>query len=139
VLEEEAQNRDPAVILADRVIKARARDLRPPPEAASPPGPRRARGRRHPLRALMQRGAARMREDVQVEEALRHAALAAGTPPPRTTAAAARHALELTAAAPVIGGTLPETCRPLAAARAGEPTASGRVPSDDHPKQAQAP
>jgi hypothetical protein len=90
VLEEEAHGHDPAVTLAEGVLQAKARSLHPPAEAAATPGPRRrARPHRDPLRAMMHRGAARMREDVQVEEALRHAALAAGTPPPRTTAAAA--------------------------------------------------
>ncbi len=82
VLEEEAHGRDPAVTLAEGVRASQARARRP----IAPPPPVPA-GRRHigpgyapgydPLRALMQRGSARLRTEVRVEDALRRAAVAA--------------------------------------------------------------
>ena len=75
VLEEEAHDRDPAVTLAEGVLKAKARTLRPPAE--QPPKPRIGRYRWDPLRSMMHRGTARLRHDIQAEDAIRHAALAA--------------------------------------------------------------
>ena len=96
VLEQEAHGRDPAVTLADGVLKTRARHQRPPPDP--PPASRRpGRYRWDPLRAMMHRGAANLREDIAIEDALRTAASAAAAP--RTTAEAARRALELKAKA----------------------------------------
>ena len=82
ILEEESHDRDPAVTLAEGVMKARA--ARPPAE--KPAKPRPGRYRWDPLRRMMQRGAARLRDDIQVEDAIRHAALQAAAEPPRTTA-----------------------------------------------------
>ena len=47
----------------------------------------------------MHHGTARLRQEIETETALRHAALAAAPPPARTTAEAARHALALKRAA----------------------------------------
>ncbi len=138
VLEEEAQDRDPAVTLADGVLKARERDRRPPAEPPGPPRARRTRAPRHPLRRMMERGAARMREDVAVEEALRHAARAAAQPPPRTTAEAARHALELAASAPGGGHPAGAYEHPAAGARPAS-GAPATPPANGHPKLPQAP
>ena len=93
VLEEEAHDRDPAVTLAEGVLKAKARALRPPGE--KPAKPRPGRYRWDPLRSMMHRGTARLRHDIQAEDAIRHAALQAAAEPPRTTAEGAQHALAL--------------------------------------------
>ena len=77
VPEEEAHDRDPAVTLADGVLKAKARGLRPPPE--QPPNPRPGRYRWDPLRRMMHRGTARLRHDIQAEDAIRHAAVQAAS------------------------------------------------------------
>ena len=113
VLEQEAHGRDPAVTLADGVLKTRARHQRPPPDP--PPAPRRpGRYRWDPLRAMMHRGAANLREDIAIEDALRTAASAAAAP--RTTAEAARRALALkakaAAPAPPSAGPRPATRSP---------------------------
>ena len=86
VLEEEAQERDPCVTLADSVLRSRKRALAstavpppPPAEAATRP----ARYRYDPLRRMMHRGTARLRQDMAVEDALCHAALQAAAPTPR--------------------------------------------------------
>ena len=78
VLEEEARQRDPCVTLADSVLRSRTRALAtaampaaPPPAAAARPG----RYRYDPLRRMMHRGTARLRQDVVAEEALRPVAL----------------------------------------------------------------
>jgi hypothetical protein len=139
VLEEEAQDRDPAVTLADGVLNARERDRRPPAEPAAQPKPRRTCAPRHPLRRMMERGAARMREDVAVEEALRHAARAAAQPPPRRTAEAARHALELAQAARAAGTTPPALPQGLHLDRPGEAPTGAVPPAAPHPKLSQAP
>ena len=93
VLEEEARDRDPAATLADGVLEAKARGLRPPAEPPAKPRP--GRYRWDPLRTMMHRGTARLRHAIQAEDAIRHAAVQAAAAPPRTTAAAARHALAL--------------------------------------------
>ena len=139
VLEEEAQDRDPAVTLADGVLKARERDRRPPAEPTGPPRPRRTRAPRHPLRRMMDRGAARMREDVAVEEALRHAARAAAQPPPRSTAEAARHALELAQAARAAGAAPPALPQGLHLDPPDEAQTGAALPAAPHPKLPQAP
>ena len=54
VLEEEARDRDPAATLADGVLEAKARALRPP--AGQPAKPRPGRYRWDPLRTMMHRG-----------------------------------------------------------------------------------
>ena len=95
ILEEEARDRDPAATLADGVLEARARALRPPAE--TPPERRPRRGHRDPLQAMMHRGTARLRHDIQAEDAIRRAAIRAAAP--RTTSQAARHALALKQAA----------------------------------------
>jgi hypothetical protein len=105
VLEEDARGRDPAVSLAEGVLKAQRRALAAPPARPSPPAPPRpfrpplgyAPGY-DPLRAMMHRGAAKLRDMIRTEDAIRHAATAAAEPP-RTTAEAARHALALKSAA----------------------------------------
>ena len=79
ILEEEARDRDPAATLADGVLKARDRALRPPAEP--PPERRPRRSRRDPLRAMMHRGTARLRHDIQAEDAIRRAAIRAAAPP----------------------------------------------------------
>ena len=86
VLEEEAHDRDPAATLADGVLKAKARALRPPAE--QPAKPRPGRYRWDPLRSMMHRGTARLRHAIQAEDAIRHAAVPAAAEPPRTTAEA---------------------------------------------------
>ena len=96
VLEEEAHDRDPAVTLAEGVLKARARAVRPPAGAVQP---RPGRYRWDPLRRMMHRGTARLRDDIQAEDAIRHAAVQAAAEPPRTTAEGAQHALALKTAA----------------------------------------
>ena len=101
VLEEEARQRDPCVTLADSVLRSRKRALAsaampaaPPPDAAARPG----RYRYDPLRRMMHRGTARLRQDVVAEEALRHVALQAVAPAPEagapTGAAATKAAAE---------------------------------------------
>ena len=135
VLEEEACGRDPAVTIANGVLATRARDARPPREPAGPPKPRRTRAPRHRLRRMMERGAARMREDVAVEEALRHAALAAADPAERSTAEAARRALALRHEAPVPVPPVPRA-QPPAHSPSPEPAAPAPV---RHPKRPQAP
>ncbi len=87
----------------------------------------------------MERGAARMREDVAVEEALRHAARAAAQPPPRSTAEAARHALELAQAAPAAGAAPPALPQGLHLDPPGEPRTGAVLPAAPHPKLPQAP
>ena len=79
VLEEEFHDRDPAVTLAEGVMRARSRSLRPPAERPSKPRPGRCRW--DPLRRMMQRGAARLREDIAAEDAIRHAAAQAAAGP----------------------------------------------------------
>jgi hypothetical protein len=53
---------------------------------------------------MMHRGTARLRHDIQAEDAIRRAAIRAAAAPPRTTAEAARHALALRQAARHPGG-----------------------------------
>ena len=48
---------------------------------------------------MMLRGAAKLRDSVVAEDAIRHSALQAAGPEPRTTAEATRHALSLKATA----------------------------------------
>ena len=135
VLEEEAHDRDPAVTLAEGVLKAKARALRPPAE--QPPKPRPCRYRWDPLRSMMHRGTARLRHDIQAEDAIRHAAIQAAAEPPRTTAEAAKHALALKQGAE----------RPIVALRhglfayadTGELVEFDAAPQEDQPRQAQAP
>ena len=135
ILEEEAHDRDPAVTLAEGVLKAKARALRPPVE--TPAKPRPGRYRWDPLRSMMHRGTARLRHDIQAEDAIRHAALAATAEPPRTTAAAAKHALAL----------MQRAERPIVALRhglfayadTGELVEADPAPQEDQPRQAQAP
>ena len=79
VLEEEAHGRDPCATLADGVLlRSRKRALASaampaPPEPAVRPRP--GRYRYGPLRRMMHRGSARLRQDVAVEDALCRAAL----------------------------------------------------------------
>ena len=135
VLEEEVHDRDPAVTLAEGVMKARTAQPRPP--AATPSKPRPGRYRWDPLRRMMQRGAARLRDDIQAEDAIRHAALQAAAEPPRTTAEGARHALALKQGAE----------RPIVALRhglfayadTGELVEFDPAPQEGEPRQAQAP
>ena len=47
------------------------------------------------LASMMHRGTARLRHDIQAEDAIRHAAIQAAAEPPRTTAEGAQHALAL--------------------------------------------
>ncbi len=135
VLEEEAHDRDPAVTLADGVLKAKARTLRPP--ARQPSKPRPGRYRWDPLRSMMHRGTARLRHDIQAEDAIRHAAVQAAAEPPRTTAEGAQHALALQQGAE----------RPIVALRhglfayadTGELVEFDPAPQEGEPRQAQAP
>ena len=99
VLEEDARGRDPAETLADSVLKARARAVQAPPKP--PPAPPRAAAPPlrpllgyapgyDPLQAMIGRGAARLRDLVRTEEAIRHAAkAAAAAEPPEPTEPAA--------------------------------------------------
>ena len=81
VLEEEAQGRDPCATLADGVLRSRKRALASAAMPAPPPDvPRSGRYRYDPLRRMMHRGTARLRQDVVAEEALRHVALQAVAP-----------------------------------------------------------
>jgi len=131
ILEEEARDRDPAATLADGVLKARARALRPTTE---PPPERRARrSHRDPLHAMMHPGTARLRHDIQVEDAIRRAAVRVADPP-RTTAEAARRALALKQAS--------ATARPLRTPHAdpvGRPVEITSEPAADTRRQAQPP
>jgi hypothetical protein len=110
VLEEDARGRDPAETLADGVQKARRRALAaaspaappPAPEPPDQPQPGRAAGY-DPLRAMVHRGAARCRDIVRIEEAIRLAAehgAATTSTEPTTTVAAAHAALALSRAEP---------------------------------------
>ena len=135
VLEEEAHDRDPAVTLAEGVLKAKARSLRPPPE--QPPKPRPSRYRWDPLRSMMHRGTARLRHDIQAEDAIRHAAVQAASEPPRTTAEAAKRALALKTATSAPSPPEPDTPprREALAARLRSGTAIGALdPADACPK-----
>ena len=134
VLEEEAHDRDPAVTLAEGVMKARARAARPP--AGKPSQPRPGRYRWDPLRRMMQRGAARLRDDIQAEDAIRHAALAAAEPP-RTTAEGARRALALKqgTARPVV----PPRSGPLGQAGTCNPVEPDPAPVHAGPRRTRAP
>ena len=135
VLEEEANDRDPAVTLADGVLKAKARALRPP--ADTPTKPRPGRYRWDPLPSMMHRGTARLRHDIQAEDAIRHTALQAAAEPLRTTADAAKHALALQQRAE----------RPIVALRhglfayadTGELVEFNPAPQEGEPRQSQAP
>jgi hypothetical protein len=119
VLEEDARGRDPCATLVDSILRCRSRALasaamlaEPEPEPEPAPAPPPAAPRAHePLRRLIHRGTARLRDDVAVEEALhrigRWAAAAAPDPVPSgaaATRAAAERALALrrAAAAPAI-------------------------------------
>ena len=119
VLEEEARRRDPCVTLADSVLRSRKRALAstappapPPADAAARPG----RYRYDPLRRMMNRGAARLRQDIVAEDVLRHAALQAVAPAPvaapltgaAATRAAAERALALKRSAATLALPLPE-------------------------------
>ena len=138
VLEEEAHDRDPAVTLAEGVLKAKARALRPPRRAAAEAAPRplplgppavddaprhRPPARRHPGRG---RHPPRRRPGRRAE-------------PPRTTAEAAREALRLTREAAVAAG--------LTELRHGFWSRPGSMelveveppPAEGGPRQAQAP
>ena len=86
----------PRATLADGVLRSRKRALASaampaPPEPAVRPRP--GRYRYDPLRRMMHRGSARLRQDVAVEDALCRAALLATAPEP-TGAAATRAAAE---------------------------------------------
>ena len=134
VLEEEAHDRDPAVTLAEGVLKAKARALRPPAE--TPAKPRPGRYRWDPLRSMMHRGTARLRHDIQAEDAIRHAALAAGRAAPHHRRGR-QHALALKQGAE----------RPIVALRhglfayadTGELVEFDPAPQEGEPRQAQAP
>jgi hypothetical protein len=131
ILEEEARDRDPAATLADGVLAARDRALRPP--MANLSSRKRPGRRRDPLHAMMHRGTARLRHDIQVEDAIRRAAVRAADPP-RTTAEAARYALALKQAS--------ATVRPLRAPHAdpvGHPLKATPEPAADAPRRAQPP
>ena len=135
VLEEEARDRDPAATLADGVLQAKARALRPPAERPAKPRP--GRYRWDPLRTMMHRGTARLRHAIQAEDAIRHAAVRAAAAPSRTTAEGAQHALALKQGAE----------RPVVALRhglfayadTGELVEFDPAPQEDQPRQAQAP
>jgi hypothetical protein len=93
VLEEDARGRDPAVTLAEGVLKAQRRALAaaaPPPAPPVAPRPARPPLGYDPLCAMMYRGAARLRAMVRTEDAIRHASQAA-----TATVTAARAALAL--------------------------------------------
>ena len=86
---------------------------------------------------MMHRGTARLRHDIQAEDAIRHAAVQAASEPPRTTAEGARHALSLKQGAE----------RPIVALRhglfayadTGELVEFDPAPQEGGPRQAQAP
>lgn len=92
ILDQECRNLDPAETLVDAILKARARTK---PRGSGQKQNPRAGHPRDPLAALMHNGASRLRQEIETESALRHAALAAAPPPVRTTAEATRHALAL--------------------------------------------
>jgi hypothetical protein len=157
VLEEDARGRDPCATLVDSILRCRSRALasaailaepEPEPAPAAPPAAPRAH---EPLRRLIHRGTARLRDDVEVEEALhrigRRAAAAAPDPVPSgaaATRAAAERALALrrAAAAPAIPHhTVPPlapsggTRHPFAPARA----TAGPADPARAPRRARAP
>ena len=134
VLEEEARDGDPAATLADGVLKAKARSLRPPAERPAKPRP--GRYLWDPLRTMMHRGTARLRHAIQAEDAIRHAAVQAAAAPPRTTAEAAQHALALkTASAPLPPASGVPPRRDTLAARLRSGTVAGASdPADACPQ-----
>ena len=149
VLEEEAQGRDPCATLADGVLRGRRRALAsaampapPQPDARPRPG----RYRYDPLRRMMHRGSARLRRDVAVEAALRHAAaLATGSQAePSATRVAAERALALKRAAPAVP-PLPAPAPVMLRRglcprnRAPEPVASDPAAAGAHPRRTRAP
>ena len=86
VLEEDARGRDPAETLAEACSQARARAVKAPPRPPPAPPSAAAPPLRpllgyapgyDPLQAMIGRGAARLRDLVRTEEAIRHAAEAA--------------------------------------------------------------
>ena len=135
VLEEEAHDRDPAVTLAEGVLKAKARTLRPPSE--KPAKPRPGHYRWDPLRSMMHRGTARLRHAIQAEDAIRHAALQAAAEPPRTTTEGAQHALALQQA--IERPILPLRHGLFVYADTGELVEVDATPQEGEPRQAQAP
>jgi hypothetical protein len=161
VLEEDARGRDPCATLVDSILRCRSRALasaallaepEPKPEPEPAPAPPPAAPRAHePLRRLIHRGTARLRDDVEVEEALhrigRRAAAAARDPVPIgaavTRAAAERaQALRRAAAAPAIPHDAAPPLAPSAGAR--HPFAPARAtaaPTDPAraPRRARAP
>ncbi len=135
VLEEEAHDRDPAVTLAEGVLKAKARALRPPPR--QPPKPRPGRYRWDPVAlddAPRHRPAAPRHRCRGRHPPRRHPGRAE---PPRTTAEGAQHALALQQGAE----------RPIVALRhglfayadTGEFVEFDPAPQEVEPRQAQAP
>ena len=148
VLEEDARGRDPCATLVDSILRCRRRALasaaapaapETEPQPAPAPAARPAAPRAHdPLRRLIHRGTARLRDDVEIEAALhqigqRRTAVAGASPSggPVTTRAAAERALALRRAAPAIpyvpspapalpaGGPIPRVTRPEPVAPAG--------------------
>ncbi len=159
VLEEDARGRDACATLVDSILRCRSRALAsaampaaPEPEPAPAPPASPAAPRAHePLRRLIHRGTARLRDDVEVEEALhrigRRAAAAPPDPVPggaAATRAAAERALALrrAAAAPAIPhGTAPPPAPSGSTRHPFEPARATAAPADPAraPRRARAP
>jgi hypothetical protein len=149
VLEEDARGRNPAETLADGVQKARRRAIAaaspatpsPAPEPPAQPPPSHA-GSYDPLQAMVHRGAARLRDMVRIEQAIRLAAEhAAATSPaaPTTTVAAAHAALALRRAEPLHRPPLPLRHGLWLDPATGEPTDCDPIPEGQSLRPAQPP
>jgi hypothetical protein len=126
------------VTLADGVLKARARSLRPP--AGPPTEPRPSRYRWDPLRSMMHRGSARLRHDIQAEDTIRHAAVRAAAPEGAAgTRAAAEKALRLTREAALAAGLIELRHGLWSRPGSMELLEVEPPPAEDGPQQAQAP
>ena len=146
VLEEDARGRDPAETLADGVQKARRRAIA---TAASPAAPPRApehsaepQPRYDPLQAMVHRGAARCRDMVRIEEAIRLAAehgAATSAAEPTTTVAAAHAALALRRAEPPPRPPLPLRHGLWLDPVTGEPAGHDPAPADPALRPARPP
>ena len=124
VLEEEHHDRDPAVTLAEGVLRAEARAV----HERAPTAPPIHRHPPDPLRRAMHRGSAALRDAVRVEDTLRHAALAATTEAAQVAAARRALALKRAPVGSVPPADHPADPGPAAAADPPWPAPCGGVP-----------